>query len=315
MLLIIAISTFVCISLGMLGVYWLLYRPQSASTERLRRLAGKEGGTATLQGVESAVMPDERPATEIAQKIASPLNKLLPPSATEARKLQRQLMHAGFRSPEAPIIYRAIQLTSMAGFPLVVAGVCALLGKPLGNALVYIILAFVAGFFMPRYFLSRMTKNRQRELRWGLADALDLMVVSVEAGLGLNAAMMKVASELRDVHRPIATEFELANLEIRVGRERDEALRNLAERTGVEDLRSLVAMLIQTDKFGTSIAKGLRVFSDGLRTKRRQRAEQEAQKAAVKLLFPLACFLFPTLFIAILGPAALNLMDVLAKMD
>ena len=315
MLLIIALSTFVCISLGMMGVYWLMYRPQSASTERLRRLAGKEGGTATLQGVESAVMPDERPATEIAQKIASPLNKLLPPSATEARKLQRQLMHAGFRSPEAPIIYRAIQLTSMAGFPLVVAGVCALLGKPLGNALVYIILAFVAGFFAPRYFLSRMTKNRQRELRWGLADALDLMVVSVEAGLGLNAAMMKVASELRDVHRPIATEFELANLEIRVGRERDEALRNLAERTGVEDLRSLVAMLIQTDKFGTSIAKGLRVFSDGLRTKRRQRAEQEAQKAAVKLLFPLACFLFPTLFIAILGPAALNLMDVLEKMD
>jgi len=315
MLLIIAISTFVCISLGMLGVYWLLYKPQSASTERLRRLAAKEGGTATMQSVQSAVTPEERPATELAQKIANPLNKLLPPSATEARKLQRQLMHAGFRSPEAPIIYRAIQLSSMAGFPLVVAGACALLGKPLGDALIYIILAFVAGFILPRFFLSRITKNRQRELRWGLADALDLMVVSVEAGLGLNAAMMKVASELRDVHSAIAIEFELANLEIRVGRDRDEALRNLAERTGVEDLRSLVAMLIQTDKFGTSIAKGLRVFSDGLRTKRRQRAEQEAQKAAVKLLFPLACFLFPTLFIAILGPAALNLMDVVAKMD
>ena len=312
MLLIIAISTFVCISLGMLGVYWLLYRPQSAATERLRRLSGRE---ATVQTGESAVLPEDRPATEIAQKIASPLNKLLPPSATEARKLQKQLMHAGFRSADAPIIYRAIQLAAMAGFPLIVAGVCAFLGKPLGNALVYIILAFIAGFFLPRYFLSRVTKNRQRELRWGLADALDLMVVSVEAGLGLNAAMMKVASELRDVHPPIAIEFELANLEIRVGRDRDEALRNLAERTGVEDLRSLVAMLIQTDKFGTSIAKGLRVFSDGLRTKRRQRAEQAAQKAAVKLLFPLACFLFPTLFIAILGPAALNLMDVLAKMD
>jgi len=259
-------------------------------------------------------MPDDSPAAEIAQRIASPLNKLLPPSATEARKLQRQLMHAGFRSPEAPIIYRAIQLTSMAGFPLVVAGVCALLGKPLGNALVYIILAFVAGFFAPRYFLSRMTKNRQRELRWGLADALDLMVVSVEAGLGLNAAMMKVASELRDVHRPIATEFELANLEMRVGRDREEALRNLADRTGVDDLCSLVAMLIQTDKFGTSIAKAIRAFSDSLRTKRRQRAEQAAQKAAVKLLFPLACFLFPTLFIAILGPAALQLMDTFSKM-
>jgi tight adherence protein C len=313
MLLIIAISTFVCISLVMLGVYWLLYRPQSAATERLRRLAGREGG-GTVQNVASAVIPDDRPATELAQRIASPLNKLLPPSATEARKLQKQLMHAGFRSPEAPIIYRGIQLGAMAGLPLIVAGVCALLAKPLGDALVYIIVAFVAGFFLPRYFLSRATKNRQRELRWGLADALDLMVVSVEAGLGLNAAMMKVATELRDVHSAISIEFELANLEIRVGRDRDEALRNLAERTGVDDLRSLVAMLIQTDKFGTSIAKGLRVFSDSLRTKRRQRAEQEAQKAAVKLLFPLACFLFPTLFIAILGPAALNLMDVLEKM-
>ncbi len=312
MLLIIAISTFVCISLGMLGVYWLLYKPQSASTERLRRLAAKDGG---VQNASTAVIPDDSPATDIAQKIASPLNRMLPPSASEARKLQKQLMHAGFRSPEAPIIYRAIQLSSMAGFPLIVAAGCALLGKPLGNALIYIIVAFVAGFFLPRYFLSRVTKNRQRELRWGLADALDLMVVSVEAGLGLNAAMMKVATELRDVHSAIAIEFELANLEIRVGRERDEALRNLADRTGVDDLRSLVAMLIQTDKFGTSIAKGLRVFSDGLRTKRRQRAEQEAQKAAVKLLFPLACFLFPTLFIALLGPAALNLMDVLAQME
>ena len=167
-------------------------------------------------------------------------------------------------------------------------------------------MAFVAGFILPRWALRRITNNRQRELRWGLADALDLMVVSVEAGLGLNAAMLKVSSELKEVHREIATEFELANLEIRVGRERDEALRNLAERTGIDDLRSLVAMLIQTDKFGTSIARGLRVFSDSLRTKRRQRAEQEAQKAAVKLLFPLACFLFPTLFIAILGPAALK---------
>ena len=313
MLLIITISTFVCISLGMLGVYWLLYKPQSASTERLRRLAGRDG--AAQSAAATAVIPDESAATDIAQKIAQPLNKLLPASATEARKLQRQLMHAGFRSPEAPMIYRAIQLCSMSGFPLVVAGVCALLGKPLGDALIYIILAFVAGFILPRFFLARITKNRQRELRWGLADALDLMVVSVEAGLGLNAAMMKISTELKDVHNAIAVEFELANLEIRVGRDRDEALRNLAERTGVEDLRSLVAMLIQTDKFGTSIAKGLRVFSDGLRTKRRQRAEQEAQKAAVKLLFPLACFLFPTLFIAILGPAALNLMDVVAKMD
>jgi len=311
-LILIAVSTFVCISLGMLGVYWLLNKPQSAATERLRRLGGKDG--AATQVAPTLSMPEERPAAEIAQRLASPLNKLLPPSATEAKKLQKQLMHAGFRSPEAPIVYRGLQLISMAGFPLIVAGVCAFLAKPLGNALVYIILAFIVGFILPRFFLKKITNNRQRDLRWGLADALDLMVVSVEAGLGLNAAMTKVATELRDVHPAIAIEFELANLEIRVGRERDEALRNLAERTGVDDLRSLVAMLIQTDKFGTSIAKGLRIFSDSLRTKRRQRAEQEAQKAAVKLLLPLACFLFPTLFIAILGPAALNLMDTFGKM-
>ena len=312
MLLIIFISTFVCITLGAMGVYWLLNRPQSAATERLRKLGLKNGASQT--STISVTIPDENPATELAQRLASPLNRMLPPSAIEAKKLQKQLMHAGFRSESAPIIYRAIQLMSMAGFPLVVALTCAILGRPFTSALVWIILAFVVGFFLPRYGLKRITNTRQRNLRWGLADALDLMVISVEAGLGLNAAMVKVSSELRDVHEEIALEFELANLEIRVGRERDEALRNLAERTGIDDLHSLVAMLIQTDKFGTSVARGLRVFSDSLRTKRRQRAEQAAQKASVKLLFPLACFLFPTLFIAILGPAAINLYDTLGNM-
>jgi tight adherence protein C len=309
MILLIGISTFICISLAMMGAYWLLYRPQSAATERLKRLGHRESPDQV-----SLSMPEDRPATELAERLASPLSRLLPPSATEVKKLQKQLMHAGYRSPAAPIIYRGLQLISMTGFPLVVALTCAFLSRPLQSAFAWILLAFVVGFFLPRYFLKRAITTRQRELRWGLADALDLMVISVEAGLGLNAAMMKVSTELKDVHVDIATEFELANLEIRVGRDRDEALRNLAERTGVEDLRSLTAMLIQTDKFGTSIARALRVFSDSLRTKRRQRAEQEAQKASVKLLLPLACFLFPTLFIAILGPAALNLIDVLGKM-
>jgi len=314
MLILIAISTFVCISLGMLGVYWLLYKPQSAATERLRRMGGKEGGLATANMPSAAVTLDDSPASDIAQRLANPLNKLLPPSASEARKTQRLLMQAGYRSNEAAIIYRGIHVASMIAFPVMTAAVITYLAYAFSTVLIGMTIAFVVGFFLPPFFLTKTIKKRQRELRWGLADALDLMVVSVEAGLGLNAAMMKVASELKDVHSAVAAEFELANLEIRVGRERDEALRNLAERTGVDDLRSLVAMLIQTDKFGTSIAKGLRVFSDSLRTKRRQRAEQEAQKAAVKLLFPLSCFLFPTLFIAILGPAALNLMDVLGRM-
>jgi tight adherence protein C len=298
----------------MLGIYWLLYKPQSAATERLRRMGGKEGGMATAGVQAAAVMPDESPATDLAQRLANPLNKLLPPSATEARKTQRLLMQAGYRSPEASIIYRGIHVASMVGIPVITALVTTYFAKAFSTVIIAVMIAFVMGFFLPPFFLKRTISKRQRELRWGLADALDLMVISVEAGLGLNAAMMKVSSELKDVHQAVSYEFEIANLEIRVGRERDEALRNLAERTGVDDLRSLVAMLIQTDKFGTSIAKGLRVFSDSLRTKRRQRAEQEAQKAAVKLLFPLSCFLFPTLFIAILGPAALNLMDVLGRM-
>lgn len=309
MLLLITISTFICISLGMMGVYWVMYRPHSAATERLKQLGARDTAVVT-----PGLIDDEGRGAELAQRLASPLSRLLPPSAAEAKNVQKQLMQAGFRSPGAALVYRAIQLTSMAGFPAMVAVACAILARPLGGAVLWILAAFVLGFFLPRYALRRMIRSRQQLVRWGLADALDLMVISIEAGLGLNAAMMKVSSELMEVHPDISEEFELANLEIRVGRERDEALRNLADRTGVDDLRSLVAMLIQTDKFGTSITKAIRAFSDSLRTKRRQRAEQAAQKAAVKLLLPLACFLFPTLFIAILGPAALQLMDTLGKM-
>lgn len=309
MLLLITISTFICISLGMMGVYWLLYRPQSAATERLKQLGARNTAVAS-----PGLMPDDGRGAELAQRLASPLSRLLPPSVAEAKKLQKQLMQAGFRSAGAPMVYRAIQISTMVGFPLAVAIACAILARPLSGALLWVLMGFVIGFALPRYALRKLILSRQQQVRWGLADALDLMVISIEAGLGLNAAMMKVSSELKDVHPDISDEFELANLEIRVGRERDEALRNLADRTGVDDLRSLVAMLIQTDRFGTSIAKAIRAFSDSLRTKRRQRAEQAAQKAAVKLLFPLACFLFPTLFIAILGPAALQLMDTLGKM-
>jgi tight adherence protein C len=309
-MLLISIFTFVCISLGVMGLYWLVYRPQSAATERLRRLGE---GSASVN-MPSVSLVEERPVAEFAERVAAPFNRLLPPSAAEVRKLQKQLMQAGFRGPDAPAIYRATQLAAMAGFPGAVALGCAVMAYPLTNALLWILMAFVTGFFLPRYILGKMIRSRQLRVRWGLADALDLMVISIEAGLGLNAAMMRVSEELKDVHRDISEEFELANLEIRVGRERDEALHNLAERTGVDDLRSLVAMLIQADRFGTSIARAVRAFSDSLRTKRRQRAEQAAQKAAVKLLLPLACFLFPTLFIAILGPAALTLIDVVKKL-
>jgi tight adherence protein C len=313
MLLIITISTFVCITFVVMALYWLVYRPQSAATERLKRL-GQAGSAATASSAGAVTINEESPVTDLAERIAAPLNRMVPASAAEARKVQKLLMTAGFRGPNASAIYRAIQLASLVMFPSAVAVVFIAMAWPLNSAVTWFLVAFILGFFLPRFVLDQMIKGRKQRVRWGLADALDLMVVSIEAGLGLNAAMLRVSDELKDVHIDISEEFELANLEIKVGRDRDEALRNLAERTGVDDLRSLVAMLIQADRFGTSIARAVRVFSDSLRTKRRQRAEQAAQKAAVKLLFPLACFLFPVLFIAILGPAMLTLIDTFGSM-
>ena len=310
MIFLITLSTFVCVTLLAMAAYWAMFKPASAATERLRQL-GREGtGGAASVAIESPSAVGVEGAS-LAERVAKPLSRLAPPSAAEAHKLQKQLMQAGYRSPQAPVIYRALQLMSLVGYPALVLVVGAVLARPLGDLFIPLMLAVVKGFFLPRFILRRMIRSRQQRVRWGLADALDLMVVSIEAGLGLNAALVRVGQELKEVHPEISEEFELTNLEIRVGRDRDEALRNLAERTGVDDLKSLVAMLIQADRFGTSIARAVRVYADSLRTKRRQRAEQAAQKAAVKLLFPLALFLFPTLFIAILGPAALNLIDTI----
>ena len=310
-MLIITISIFVCVTLGVMGLYWLMFRPTSAATERLKSMGGA-GGVSSIGS--TTVVAEDSAATVLAERMASPLQRLAPPSAAEARKVQKELMNAGFRSESGPVIYRGLQLLSLVFFPGAVAFGCAMLGRPLSSAFIYIAISVGVGGYLPRFVLKRLIARRHLRLQWGLADALDLMVVSIEAGLGLNAALVRVGEELREVHPDISEEFEMCNLEIRVGRERDEALRNLSERAGVDDLKSLVAMLIQADRFGTSIARAVRVYADSLRTKRRQRAEQAAQKAAVKLLMPLALFLFPTLFIIILGPAALNLMDTLGNM-
>ena len=306
-MLFISITTFGFITFGTVALYWLFFRPQSATAERLQEI-GK--GTARFSPVSSLAIEDS-PVTAFAEKVAAPLQKLVPPSPQEADKLQRQLMQAGYRSPSASMIYRAIQLISIFGLPGIVLLSCIILARPISSAILWVMLAVVVGYALPRFILTRIIKKRKLLITWGLADALDLMVVSIEAGLGLNAAMVRVSDELKEVHPDLSDEFELANLEMRVGRERDEALRNLAERTGVDDLRSFVAMLIQADRFGTSIAQAVRAYSDSLRTRRRQRAEQAAQKAAVKLLFPLTVFLFPTLFMIALGPAVLKILDVL----
>jgi len=163
--------------------------------------------------------------------------------------------------------------------------------------------------------LGRLAKKRQHRLRLSLPDALDLLVVSVEAGLGLDQALLRVGEELAFAHPELSDELRLINLELRAGKGRADALRNLAERTGVEDIGSLVTMLVQTDKFGTSVAQSLRVHSEVLRTKRRQRAEEAAAKTGVKMVFPLVFCIFPAIWVVTIGPAAIKFMQVLVPMS
>ena len=299
MIIFIAIFTFICVTLAVIGLYRLTFGRAKTHANRLK--SSSEAKAASPKEEDSVV--------DLVERIVKPLNRIVPPSLTEANKLQRTLMKAGYISHRAPVIFRGVQLASMFVLPGIVALICMLFGVSFSGVAMSALLAFAIGFLVPRFVLKRLIKRRQERLSWGLADALDLMVVSMEAGLGMNQAMVRVSEELIDAHREISEEFDLVNLEIRVGRDRVEALNNLCERTGVDDLRSFVTMLVQADRFGTSIGRAVRQYSDQLRTKRRQRAEQAAQKASVKLLLPLTCFLFPTLFIVILGPAGISIID------
>jgi tight adherence protein C len=171
------------------------------------------------------------------------------------------------------------------------------------------------GYVLSGIVLARLANRRQHRIRLSVPDALDLLVVSVEAGLGLDQAIQRVGDELASVHPELSEDLRMINLEIRAGKARAEALHNLAARTGVDDLTSLVAVLVQTDKFGTSVAQALRVHSDALRTKRRQRAEEAAAKTAVKMVFPLAICIFPAIWIVTLGPVAIKFVQILGPMS
>lgn len=299
MLAVIIILVFSCLALAVMSVYLVFARPANTVTTRLESMD------------PSLALVENNPLTVMAQNVASPINRMVPISAVEAAKLQKQLMQAGYRSPDAATAFRAIQIVMLIGLPTLVAVVCFIFDRPLNNFIIWGLFGAAAGFYLPKYFLLKKTQARKLRITWGLADAMDLMVVSVEAGLGLNAALNRVGEELKTLHPDMHYEIDIVNLEIRVGRSREEALRNLAERTGVDDIRSFVALLIQADRFGSSIAKAVRVFADSLRTKRRQRAEQAAAKASLKLLFPLTCFLFPVIILIILAPSLFALSDLL----
>lgn len=231
----------------------------------------------------------------------------------KAKDLKKQLVMAGYFGERAMtnfIIFKVATpiLLPLLTYPLLWFITVSGLIKPL---LVYAPIGL--GFYLPNFFLKTQIRTRQKKLNEGLPDALDLLVVCVEAGLGLNAAMKRVADDFKVGNPILSQEFNLLNLEILAGLDREQALRNLSERTGVEDLSTLCAILIQADRFGTSIATALRVQSDTMRTKRRQRLEEKAAQTPVKLIFPLLLFIFPALMVVILGPAVIQVMETLIK--
>jgi tight adherence protein C len=249
------------------------------------------------------------PGTSFRQELVARLKRLgemAPKSEAEAGKLQRKLLAAGYRRHEAIWIFLGLRIgVAFAFFTLTTLPLFFFrpnLPISLGAA--------ALGYLLSSMALGRMAQKRQHRIRLSLPDALDLLVVSVEAGLGLDQAIQRVGDELAFAHPDLSDELRLINLELRAGVARPDALRNLANRTGVDDVSSLVAMLVQTDKFGTSVAQSLRVHSETLRTKRRQRAEEAAAKTGVKMVFPLVICIFPAVWVVTIGPAIIKFVQV-----
>jgi tight adherence protein C len=265
-----------------------------------------------LGEVTGAALRVEGEHQSFGQTLASAFKRLgniAPKSASETGKLQQRLIAAGYRNSEALIVFFGIRIG-------VALGLFGLFSTPIimRPDLSVALVACLLGYILPGMMLARMAKARQHKIRLGLPDALDLLVVSVEAGLGLDQAILRVGNELDFAHPELCGELRLVNLELRAGKARSEALHNLGERTGVDDVTSLVAMLVQTDKFGTSVAQSLRVHSDTARTKRRQRAEEAAAKTGVKMVFPLVFCIFPAIWAVTLGPAVIKFIETIGPM-
>ena len=245
----------------------------------------------------------EKQRERVRDTVAS-LGKLVPGTSGNTPRTELLMLRAGYRSSQSLLAMRGFKLLTPIAFVALVVGT----GIYKWNPLMMIFVAGAIGYLFPETFLSWRVSSRQARLQRGLPDGLDLLVICVEAGLGLDQALLKVAQELRITHHELSEELQLVNLEMRIGKTRIDALRELGRRTGLEDIKALVAMLIQTDRFGTSVAQSLRVFSDDLRIKRRQRAEELSAKTTVKMVPPLVFFIFPALMVVILGPAVLTLM-------
>jgi len=228
--------------------------------------------------------------------------------------LRDRLIHAGYRGASALPFFLGLRVVLTAGICLLAVSLAA--ANDFGGMLMIVTAMWGAGsgWLLPGFFLSMRVTARQKEIQLALPDALDLLVICVEAGLGLNQALIRVAKEIRHVSGLLSEEIGVTNFQIRAGIPRGEALTNLGERTGVPDVRTLVTTMIQTERFGTSIAQSLRVHADTLRLKRKQRAEEAAAKTTIKIVFPLALCVFPALFVVVLGPAVIQMYQTLSSL-
>ncbi len=250
----------------------------------------------------------------IFRDMAQKLGNLMPASPKDATVMQRRLIRAGFRGPNALKMFYGSKV--FFGMLLLVVAVFAVAGldMELNNKIAAAGFACAAGFFGPNQVLLRLARRRQKQIERGLANALDLLVVCVESGLGLDQAILHVSKELEEAHPEISEEFALVNLELKAGKRRAEALRNLADRSGVEDLKKLVAVLIQADRFGTGVAQSLRGHSEFMRVQARQVAEEKAAKLGVKLVFPIFFCILPSLFVVTVGPLAVRIVREMIPM-
>jgi tight adherence protein C len=302
--LIVPIAMFAAFGAGAwLVVDYLLYN-KTRTEMRLEQMRTRRPGDP-----KSAVKATEGFA-RILEKASPTLAKpFQPKSVKETNKLAQRLSHAGFRHESAAASFLTLKTICMiAGIVVGGGGVALTMGLGI-NALIRVAGIGLLSLFIPDLILAFIAKKRKEKIFLSLPDALDLMVVCVEAGLGLDQAMRKVAEELRDSKPTIAYEFDVCNKQLQWGRPREEVLTDLGDRSGVDDLKALASIVVQADRFGSSIGQALRVQSDSMRTRRRQIAEEKAAKTAVKLIFPLVLFIFPGIFVVLVGPAAITMVN------
>jgi tight adherence protein C len=291
------------------AAWWLLDRLASRKPRAIERLEEIKTPRARPRLLEDLPVKRADTVTKVLEKASPALAKALEPkSEADINRLKTRLAIAGFRSEAAGSVFLGLKFVGLVVGLLVGAGtflpLWGLGQKGMGTAVA------IGGllFYVPDLAVWFLGRSRRKSIFLGLPDALDLLVVCVEAGLGLDQAMRKVADEMKRTYHTVAEEFGLANFQLQMGRPRSEVLHELGARSGVADLRTLAAVLIQAEKFGSSIAQALRTQSDAMRTRRRQIAEEKAAKTAVKLIFPLVLFIFPGIFVILVGPAAITMV-------